>query len=73
VAEALAGDPVKVADAIIAAVESDEAPRRLLLGSDAYGQIAPAMAGRLAEIEAQRDSCGRTDADGYVPPAPPAT
>jgi NAD(P)-dependent dehydrogenase (short-subunit alcohol dehydrogenase family) len=69
--QALAGDPVKVADAMIAAVESDEPPRRLLLGSDAYGQVQPAMAGRLAEIEAQRDSCGRTDADGYVPPRPP--
>jgi NAD(P)-dependent dehydrogenase (short-subunit alcohol dehydrogenase family) len=69
VPEALAGDPVKIADAMIAAVQSDEPPRRLLLGSDAYGQVAPAMVGRLAEIEAQRDSCGRTDADGYVPPA----
>ncbi len=71
--EALAGDPVKIADAMIAAVESDEPPRRLLLGSDAYGQVQPAMAGRLAEIEAQRDSCGRTDADGYIPPAPMAS
>jgi NAD(P)-dependent dehydrogenase (short-subunit alcohol dehydrogenase family) len=66
---ALASDPAKIADAMIAAAESDEAPRRLLLGSDAYGQVQPAMAGRLAEIEAQRDTCGRTDADGYVPPA----
>ncbi len=65
---ALAGDPAKVADAMIAAAESDEPPRRLLLGSDAYGQVQPAMAGRLAEIEAQRDACGRTDADDYVPP-----
>ena len=67
---ALASDPAKVADAMIAAAESDEPPRRLLLGSDAYGQVQPAMAGRLAEIEAQRDACGRTDADDYV--APPA-
>jgi len=66
--EALAGDPAKMADAMIAAAESDEPPRRLLLGSDAYGQVHPAMAGRLAEIEAQRASCGRTDADDYVPP-----
>jgi NAD(P)-dependent dehydrogenase (short-subunit alcohol dehydrogenase family) len=68
---ALAGDPVKVAAAIVAAIESGDPPRRLLLGSDAYGQVHPAMAGRLAEVEAQRDTCGRTDADDYVPPAPP--
>ncbi len=67
---ALASDPAKVADAMIAAAESDEPPRRLLLGSDAYGQVQPALASRLADIEAQRDACGRTDADDYV--APPA-
>src|SRR5205085_6718274 len=66
---ALASDPAKLADAMIAAAESDAPPRRLLLGSDAYGQVQPALAGRLAEIEAQRDICGRSDADGYVPPA----
>jgi hypothetical protein len=60
-----------MADAMIAAAESDDAPRRLLLGSDAYGQVQPPMASRLAEIEAQRDACGRTDADGYLPPEPP--
>jgi NAD(P)-dependent dehydrogenase (short-subunit alcohol dehydrogenase family) len=70
---ALAGDPLKMADAMIAAVESGDPPRRLLLGSDAYGQVQPAMASRLAEIEAQRDDCGRTDADDYVPPPPPAS
>jgi hypothetical protein len=53
---------------MIAAADSEDAPRRLLLGTDAYGQVHPAMAGRLAEIEAQRDVCGRTDADGYAPP-----
>ena len=67
--EALAGDPAKMADAMIAAAQSDDPPRRLLLGSDAYGQVQPAMAGRLAEIEAQRASCGRTDADDSAPPA----
>jgi NAD(P)-dependent dehydrogenase (short-subunit alcohol dehydrogenase family) len=70
---ALAGDAAKMADAIIAAVESDDPPARLLLGSDAYGQVQPAMAGRLAAIEAQRDVCGRTDVDGYVAPAAPGT
>jgi NAD(P)-dependent dehydrogenase (short-subunit alcohol dehydrogenase family) len=68
---ALCGDPAKVADAMIAATESAESPRRLLLGTDAYGQVQPAMAGRLAEIEAQREGCGRTDADDWVAPPPP--
>jgi NAD(P)-dependent dehydrogenase (short-subunit alcohol dehydrogenase family) len=67
-AAALAGDPAKIAEAMIAAAESGEPPRRLLLGSDAYGQVQPSVAARLAEIEAQRDTCGRTDADGYVAP-----
>ena len=67
--EALAGDPAKMADAMITAAQSGDPPRRLLLGSDAYGQVHPAMAGRLAEIEAQRESCGRTDADDWAPPA----
>ncbi len=66
--EGLASDPVKVADAMIAAAASEDPPRRLLLGSDAYGQVQPAMASRLAEIEAQRESCARTDHDDYVPP-----
>jgi NAD(P)-dependent dehydrogenase (short-subunit alcohol dehydrogenase family) len=65
----LAGDPAKMADAMIAAVESGEPPLRLLCGSDAYTQVQPAMAARLAEIEAQRETCGRTDADDWAPPA----
>ena len=62
---ALCGDPPKIADAMIAAAEADEAPRRLLLGTDAYGEVQPALAGRLAEIEAQRETCPRTDADDW--------
>jgi NAD(P)-dependent dehydrogenase (short-subunit alcohol dehydrogenase family) len=63
---ALCSDPAKVADAMIAAAEAGEAPRRLLLGTDAYGEIQPALAGRLAEIEAQRETCPRTDADDWT-------
>jgi NAD(P)-dependent dehydrogenase (short-subunit alcohol dehydrogenase family) len=53
------GDPAKVADAIIASVDQQPAPRRLVLGSDAYTFI---HATRLLEIEAQESAAGATDA-----------
>ncbi|WP_433362486.1 SDR family oxidoreductase [Actinoplanes sp. CA-142083] len=56
------GDPARMAAAMIASVEQDPAPRRLVLGSDAYGSIETALTGRLADIRAQRESAGETDA-----------
>ena len=57
------GDPAKMAAAMIAAAEAQDAPRRLILGSDAYGAIRDALQERLAEVEAQRESASLTDAD----------
>lgn len=49
------GDPARMARAIVASVDEPQAPRRLVLGSDAYTQIREALTGRLAALEAQRD------------------
>src|SRR5438445_13504240 len=60
-------DPVKVARRIIEVAEADHAPRRVVLGSDAYLTIRGALAARLAEIDAQKDTAGLTDADDVHP------
>lgn len=44
------GDPDKVGDALIKAVESDEPPLRLLLGSDAVRVVRSALSARLDEL-----------------------
>jgi NAD(P)-dependent dehydrogenase (short-subunit alcohol dehydrogenase family) len=46
------GDPVRMARAIIEAVDAPEPPRRLLLGSDALGIALSSEEGRLAEANA---------------------
>jgi hypothetical protein len=40
--------------AIIASVDEEKAPKRLLLGSDAYTMIHQALTERLAALEAQK-------------------
>ncbi|GIH15040.1 SDR family oxidoreductase [Rugosimonospora africana] len=56
------GDPARMAIAMIASVDRDPAPRRLVLGSDAYQAIEGALTTRLAEVRAQRESAEATDA-----------
>jgi hypothetical protein len=55
------GDPAKLAQALITAVNSDQPPRRLLLGTDAYEAVHAALTARLAEVQAQRDSAAITN------------
>ena len=55
------GDPAKMAAAIIDSVDRTPAPRRIVLGSDAYGFIHTALTDRLAELEAQKDLVAATD------------
>ncbi len=50
----LAGDPVKMAQAMIDCANRDPAPRRLLLGRDAYDRVRSALIARLAELDAQK-------------------
>jgi NAD(P)-dependent dehydrogenase (short-subunit alcohol dehydrogenase family) len=51
----LIGDPVKMAKAIIASCELKPAPRRLVLGSDAYKHIEEALVERLALLRSQKE------------------
>ena len=55
------GDPAKMAAAIIDSVDSEHAPLRLLLGSDAYQRTHQVIAGRLAALEAQKALAATTD------------
>lgn len=55
------GDPARMAAVIIASVDRNPAPRRIALGSDAYGHIHTALTERLAELEQQKDLALSTD------------
>lgn len=56
------GDPATMASRIIASAGQSPAPKRLVLGSDSYRFLHAALAERLADIQAQRDTAGQTDA-----------
>ena len=58
------GDPVKMMQKMIDSVEQAEAPKRLVLGSDAYGLIHDALTQRLTALEAQKEVACSTDAEG---------
>jgi NAD(P)-dependent dehydrogenase (short-subunit alcohol dehydrogenase family) len=55
------GDPGKMAQAMIASVDQNPAPKRLALGTDAYNNIRTALAERLDALEAQREIAMSTD------------
>lgn len=55
------GDPAKMAAAMIASVDDEHAPLRLVLGSDAHRFITTALRERLAEIEPQAEAAASTD------------
>jgi NAD(P)-dependent dehydrogenase (short-subunit alcohol dehydrogenase family) len=60
------GDAGKMAAAMIASADQTPAPKRLLLGSDAYTLVHAALTDRLTAFEAQRDVAFSTDADADV-------
>ena len=55
------GDPEKIAAKIIASVDQQPAPTRLVMGSDSFGMIHKALSERLALVEAQRGEAGSTN------------
>ena len=57
----LIGDPVKMAQAMIAYCELKPAPRRLVLGSDAYQHIEASLVERLALLRSQKALAFSTD------------
>jgi len=58
-----AGDPVKMAQAMIASAERSPAPRRLLLGKRAYAHVHKALTERLSALEAQMNIALSADID----------
>src|SRR5215210_3980476 len=54
------GDPAKAAAAILAALDADETPLRLVLGEDAIGNIEDRLARVSAELDAWRTVGGAT-------------
>ena len=50
-----------MAAAIIASADTEPAPSRIVLGSDAFGIIRKTLADRLAVIESQRETAAATD------------
>jgi len=57
----LKGDPHKVASAIVDSVDRTPAPRRLILGSDAFQRVRAALVERLAALDAQAEIARSTD------------
>jgi NAD(P)-dependent dehydrogenase (short-subunit alcohol dehydrogenase family) len=55
------GDPAKMVKIIVDSVDRNPAPKRIALGSDAYGAIHKALTDRLSALEAQRDVASFTD------------
>ena len=68
------GDPALMASAMIASVDVEPAPRRLVLGSDAYTGMESALAARLADVRSQREPAAATDAplEGVITASPAA-
>ena len=55
------GDPARMAAAIIASVEQEPAPLRLMLGSQALESTVATLQKRITDFEAQRDLAASTD------------
>ena len=55
------GDPAKMARIIIESFDQNPAPKRIVLGSDAYAIIRKALTERLANLESQKDLAFSTD------------
>jgi hypothetical protein len=55
------GDPSKMVKIMIDSVDQNSAPKRIALGSDAYGAIHKALTDSLGVLEAQRDLAFSTD------------
>ena len=55
------GDPARMANIIIDSVDQEPAPKRIILGSDAWGIIQKALSDRLAAVESQKELAASTD------------
>ncbi|SCY74774.1 SDR family oxidoreductase [Pseudomonas sp. NFACC37-1] len=57
----LTGDPQKMAKAMLGIAEAEPAPKRLLLGSGAYGRVHAALSQRVAELEQYKEIAMSTE------------
>lgn len=55
------GDPAKMSKIILASVDQEPAPTRVVLGSDSWGLLCKALTDRLAAVTAQKESAASTD------------
>ena len=55
------GDPARMAAAIIASVDQEPAPLRMVLGSQALDSTLATLRARIAGFEAQRELAATTD------------
>jgi NAD(P)-dependent dehydrogenase (short-subunit alcohol dehydrogenase family) len=55
------GDTARMAAIIIGSVDTNPAPKRIVLGSDSYQILVSALTQRLADIEPQKDLAASTD------------
>lgn len=55
------GDPVKMAQVMIASVEKSPAPKRIVMGSDVYGWLLAAYRERATALELQKEIAFATD------------
>jgi hypothetical protein len=62
-----ADDPHRVATAILAAVDADRPPRRLVTGSFALREISEALHAQLAELDAWAATTRAVDGQPVVP------
>ncbi|MFC0438084.1 SDR family oxidoreductase [Kutzneria buriramensis] len=55
------GDPERMAATMIASVDQEPAPLRLVLGTDSWTAITSALESRLADVRPQKDNAATTD------------
>jgi len=56
-----AGDPARMVRIMIDSVSQTPAPKRIVLGTDAFTMIQKALTERLAAVEAQKELASSTD------------
>lgn len=68
-AEDMPVSPERAVAAIIRAADSDEPPRRLVIGSDAWTLMTETLSQRLIEVSAQRDNAASADYADIITPS----
>ena len=59
------GDPSKMVQAMICCADASSAPKRLLLGSDAFTRVRTALTERIAELDLHKETSLSTELDDH--------